>query len=135
MTWFDGILTCHGLLKRRILRFTRWLALLTAVLAATPALADLPVVTITGGGDTYLAGATVNLTAMATDTEDNNTTLTASIAWSSNLDRPYTETASIAFNFDGSLSSNLDAAGKERSQLSFKCPIVTCNDNVWTFSR
>ena len=135
MTWFDGLFTCYGLFERRILKFTRWLAFLTAVLVVTPAFADSPVVTMTGGGGTYLDGATVNLTATATDTEDNNTTLTASIAWSSNLDRPYTKTASIAFNFDGSLSSNPGVPDTERSQLSFNNPIVTYNDNVWTFSR
>ncbi len=48
---------------------------------------------------------------------------------------PYTETAGVAFNFDGSLSSDPDVASKERSQLSFNNSIVTCNDNVWTFSR
>ncbi len=48
---------------------------------------------------------------------------------------PYTETTGVALNFDGSLSSDPEAASKERSQLSFNNPIVTCNDNVWTFSR
>ena len=96
MTWFDGIPTGHGLLERRILRSTLWLAYLTTVLAATPAFAVKPMADVGG---------------------------------------PYTETASIPFNFDGTLSSNLDAAGKEHSQLSFNNSVVPYNDNVWTFSR
>ncbi|MDG2376703.1 MAG: Ig-like domain-containing protein, partial [Woeseiaceae bacterium] len=65
----------------------RLLPLITLFVAA-PAYAQAPTVTLTAPADgtTYAIGTSINFTASATDVEDDDTTLTSAIAWSSSLD-------------------------------------------------
>ena len=71
----------------------------TATTANTAVPNDAPTVSITApaNGTSFASGAEVTLTGVATDTEDDNSTLTNSIVWSSDIDGPLGTAGSLNY--------------------------------------
>lgn len=108
-----------------------------------------PVVTITSGGGSYVAGATVTLTGTATDPEDG--TITGFLTWSSNIDGSisgsggtvstnslspgtHTITASVT-DSDGNSNSDTISITISQSPPGPQPPVVTITSGAGTYSE